>query len=200
MSLEALDEFRFFRETPEAVEMARPLLCPRSRSAGRIRLRFSPNGCSSSHRCRFATVPRWGKSRNRIAHRRFRAAAAGARRFGPPDLAARAAKHSAQRVLYRISANRARARRILHSIGIPKPFPELVRFYKVAKRRRDDISTVAAAIGMRAICGTRRKRRVSALGGRRGGPGARGTQKPRSKERASIAAIWAAPRNRCAGL
>jgi xanthine dehydrogenase small subunit len=37
---------------------------------------------------------------------------------------------------------------ILHSVRIPKPFPELVRFYKVAKRRMDDISSVAAAIAM----------------------------------------------------
>ena len=33
---------------------------------------------------------------------------------------------------------------LLRSIRIPKPFPSRVRFYKVAKRRMDDISTVAA--------------------------------------------------------
>jgi len=32
----------------------------------------------------------------------------------------------------------------LRSIKIPKPFPERIRFYKVAKRNMDDISTVAA--------------------------------------------------------
>ena len=37
---------------------------------------------------------------------------------------------------------------LLRSVRIPKPFPELVRFYKVAKRRMDDISTVAAAIAV----------------------------------------------------
>jgi xanthine dehydrogenase small subunit len=37
---------------------------------------------------------------------------------------------------------------ILRSIRIPKPFPEAIRFFKVAKRRLDDISTVAAAISM----------------------------------------------------
>ena len=37
---------------------------------------------------------------------------------------------------------------LLRSVRIPKPFPEFVRFYKVAKRRMDDISTVAAAIAM----------------------------------------------------
>ena len=37
---------------------------------------------------------------------------------------------------------------ILATIEIPKPLPELVRFYKVAKRRLDDISTVAAAMAI----------------------------------------------------
>jgi xanthine dehydrogenase small subunit len=37
---------------------------------------------------------------------------------------------------------------LLRSIRIPKSFPEFVRFYKVAKRRMDDISTVAAGIAM----------------------------------------------------
>jgi xanthine dehydrogenase small subunit len=33
---------------------------------------------------------------------------------------------------------------LLRSIKIPKPFPQRIRFYKVAKRNMDDISTVAA--------------------------------------------------------
>ncbi len=37
---------------------------------------------------------------------------------------------------------------ILVSIGIPKPFPSHARFYKAAKRRLDDISTVAACFAM----------------------------------------------------
>jgi xanthine dehydrogenase small subunit len=37
---------------------------------------------------------------------------------------------------------------LLVSIRIPKPLPQIVRFYKVAKRRLDDISTVAAAFGL----------------------------------------------------
>jgi len=37
---------------------------------------------------------------------------------------------------------------ILTTIEIPKPLPGFVRFYKVAKRRLDDISTVAAAMAM----------------------------------------------------
>lgn len=37
---------------------------------------------------------------------------------------------------------------IVTAIEIPKPLPAVTRFYKVAKRRMDDISTVAAAISM----------------------------------------------------
>jgi xanthine dehydrogenase small subunit len=38
---------------------------------------------------------------------------------------------------------------ILRSVRIPKPLPTETRFYKVAKRSMDDISTVAAGIAMR---------------------------------------------------
>ncbi len=37
---------------------------------------------------------------------------------------------------------------ILVSVRIPKPFPSIGRFYKVSKRRHDDISTVAAAFAL----------------------------------------------------
>jgi xanthine dehydrogenase small subunit len=37
---------------------------------------------------------------------------------------------------------------LITSIEIPKPLPGFLRFYKVAKRRLDDISTVAAAIAI----------------------------------------------------
>lgn len=37
---------------------------------------------------------------------------------------------------------------ILVAIEVPKPLPAVVRFYKVAKRRADDISTVAAAMAL----------------------------------------------------
>ena len=37
---------------------------------------------------------------------------------------------------------------LLVSIHIPKPLPKVARFYKVAKRRMDDISTVAAGIAI----------------------------------------------------
>ena len=38
---------------------------------------------------------------------------------------------------------------VIRSIRIPKPLPTYARFYKVAKRRVDDISTVAAGIAIR---------------------------------------------------
>lgn len=37
---------------------------------------------------------------------------------------------------------------VIRSVHIPKPFPGRARFYKVAKRRTDDISTVAAGIAL----------------------------------------------------
>lgn len=37
---------------------------------------------------------------------------------------------------------------VIAAVEIPKPFPRFVRFYKVAKRRLDDISTVAAAMAL----------------------------------------------------
>jgi xanthine dehydrogenase small subunit len=39
-------------------------------------------------------------------------------------------------------------RGVIVSIHIPKPLPRLLRFYKVSKRRLDDISTVAAAMAI----------------------------------------------------
>lgn len=38
---------------------------------------------------------------------------------------------------------------VLVAVEIPKPLPDVVRFYKVAKRRVDDISTVAACFALR---------------------------------------------------
>lgn len=37
---------------------------------------------------------------------------------------------------------------LIAAIEIPKPLPAFVKFYKVAKRRMDDISTVAACMAM----------------------------------------------------
>jgi len=54
---------------------------------------------------------------------------------------------------------------ILTTIEIPKPFPQRLRFYKVSKRRLDDISTVAAAIAMDCDAGGRVQRARFAFGG-----------------------------------
>jgi xanthine dehydrogenase small subunit len=70
------------------------------------------------------------------------------------DAEVRIAGHSGTRVLpldtfftgYRRTL--LRAGELLVSIRIPKPLPQIVRFYKVAKRRLDDISTVAAAFAL----------------------------------------------------
>jgi len=54
---------------------------------------------------------------------------------------------------------------LIASIEIPKPLPEFIRFYKVAKRRMDDISTVAAAMAMNWDASGRISRVRFALGG-----------------------------------
>jgi xanthine dehydrogenase small subunit len=54
---------------------------------------------------------------------------------------------------------------ILTTIAIPKPFPQRLRFYKVSKRRLDDISTVSAAFAMDCDAGGRVQRARLAFGG-----------------------------------
>jgi xanthine dehydrogenase small subunit len=53
---------------------------------------------------------------------------------------------------------------LLTAIEIPKPLPQFVRFYKVSKRRLDDISTVAAAMALDLDNGRVRRTRI-AFGG-----------------------------------
>lgn len=54
---------------------------------------------------------------------------------------------------------------LLTAIEIPRPLPPIVRFYKISKRRLDDISTVAAAMSV-DVDGTRTVRRARfAFGG-----------------------------------
>jgi xanthine dehydrogenase small subunit len=59
---------------------------------------------------------------------------------------------------------------IIAGIEIPKPLPEFVRFYKIAKRRMDDISTVAAAMAMDWDASGRISRARFAFGGVAGIP------------------------------
>lgn len=54
---------------------------------------------------------------------------------------------------------------ILTTVELPKPLPEHVRFYKVAKRRLDDISTVAAAMAIDRDATGRVRRARFAFGG-----------------------------------
>jgi xanthine dehydrogenase small subunit len=54
---------------------------------------------------------------------------------------------------------------ILVSVIIPKPLPDEVRFYKAAKRRLDDISTVAAAFSLTFDAGSRIRTARLAYGG-----------------------------------
>jgi xanthine dehydrogenase small subunit len=54
---------------------------------------------------------------------------------------------------------------IIVSIRIPKPLPDFVRFYKVAKRKLDDISTVAACLALSLDSGGRVTKARFAYGG-----------------------------------
>jgi xanthine dehydrogenase small subunit len=54
---------------------------------------------------------------------------------------------------------------IITAIEIPRPWPHVVRFYKVAKRKLDDISTVAAAMALDFDAQNRVRRARLAYGG-----------------------------------
>jgi xanthine dehydrogenase small subunit len=53
---------------------------------------------------------------------------------------------------------------LIVAIGIPRPLPQQLRFYKVSKRRLDDISTIAAAFAIDAPDGIVGRARI-AFGG-----------------------------------
>jgi xanthine dehydrogenase small subunit len=54
---------------------------------------------------------------------------------------------------------------IIVSVDIPKPFPAICHFFKVSKRRMDDISTVAAAVALHTDSAGRIERARFAFGG-----------------------------------
>jgi xanthine dehydrogenase small subunit len=54
---------------------------------------------------------------------------------------------------------------ILATVEIPMPLPDRIRFYKVSKRRLDDISTVAAAMAIDTDTAGRVRRSRFAFGG-----------------------------------
>jgi xanthine dehydrogenase small subunit len=58
-----------------------------------------------------------------------------------------------------------RPREVIVSVEIPKPLPSFLRFYKIAKRRLDDISTVAAGMAIDLDAGGIVRRARFAFGG-----------------------------------
>jgi xanthine dehydrogenase small subunit len=54
---------------------------------------------------------------------------------------------------------------LLTAVEIPKPLPHILRFYKISKRRLDDISTVAAALALDLDTNDRVRRARFAFGG-----------------------------------
>jgi xanthine dehydrogenase small subunit len=54
---------------------------------------------------------------------------------------------------------------MIRAIEVPRPYPGFTRFYKAAKRRFDDISTVAAALSMDLDANRRVRRALFAFGG-----------------------------------
>ena len=151
---------------PPRSGLAPPCRSPTSSAGGRTRRRSSPTGVRSSRRRRFATArrsagtwrpPRRSATRRRCSWRSMRwctspAAQGAAPSPSPVSSPAIGAPCSSP------------ARSSLRS-KCPKPFPQHLRFYKVAKRRLDDISTVAAAMALDRDAGGRVRRARFAFGG-----------------------------------
>ena len=95
---------------------------------------------------------------------------------------------------YRTTLLQRGAPELLISIHVPKPFPEVARFFKIAKRRMDDISSVAAGfaiygdgtarLGFGGVAATP----VRAVGAERELTGARWTQAAVDRAKQAIAA------------
>jgi xanthine dehydrogenase small subunit len=166
VSLEGVSELRFFHETSEAIEIGAGL------TLSEIEERWT-DAPAVFHEWSelFASVP----IRNRATLGGNLATASPIGDSAPLLLAwdaqLRLVSTSGERLLllcdfFRGYRQTALARgEAIYSVRIPKPLPEFARFYKVAKRRMDDISTVAAAIALtRDPSGRVEKARV-ALGG-----------------------------------
>jgi xanthine dehydrogenase small subunit len=74
---------------------------------------------------------------------------------------------------------------LIAAIEVPKPYPELLRFYKISKRRLDDISTVAAAMALDTDAGGRVRRARFAFGGVAATP-----QRIVEAENAGVGQLW----------
>ena len=83
--------------------------------------------------------------RHRLADRRQPAGAAGAGRLAGARLPRRRARGAAGRLLHRLPADRQAPGRADQDHPIPLPVAPISAFHKIAKRRFDDISSVAVA-------------------------------------------------------
>ena len=166
ISLEGLPELRYFHETSEAVEIGAGLTL----SEIAVQWKTAPP-VFSQWLPLFASLP----IRNRATLGGNLATASPIGDSAPLllalDASAKLASPAGERTLplsrffvgYRQTA--LAPGELLQSVVIPKPFPEHVRFYKVAKRRMDDISTVAAAISSTRNASGRIETARIALGG-----------------------------------
>ena len=186
VSLDAIDELREFSSTPDARDDRRgaaaerdwPALDRRARGISRV---------AGAVRVAADSQPRHDRrqSRHRIADRRRRAAAARARRDGARRRVVGAPDDSAVVVFHRLPQDGAGGRRDHHGRRNSEAAARsLVRFYKVAKRRLDDISTVAAAMALDLDPHGRRAARAVCVR-RRGGDAAQGGR-GRSRRRRSV--------------
>jgi xanthine dehydrogenase small subunit len=166
VSLEAIDELRECTETPTSVKLGAALpLADIERRWGSAPAAFS------QWLTLFASPP----IRNRATLGGNLATASPIGDAAPLLAALGAVVHVAGRdgrreiplssffIAYRRTA--MRPGEVLTTIEIPKPFPHLLRFYKVSKRRLDDISTVSAAMAMDRDAGGRVHRARFAFGG-----------------------------------
>jgi xanthine dehydrogenase small subunit len=166
ISLEALPELREFTETPEAVEIGAAL------TLSEIAERWSnPPHVFHEWLPLFASLP----IRNRATLGGNLATASPIGDSAPLllalDASVRLVGANGERLIplsefflgYRKTA--LAPGELLRSVRVPKPYPEFFRFFKVAKRRMDDISTVAAAIAITRDSSGRIETARIALGG-----------------------------------
>jgi xanthine dehydrogenase small subunit len=146
VSVEALSELRTFRETDDEVELGAAL------TLSEIEARWKNAPTVLHHWMELFASP---LIRNRATLGGNLATASPIGDAAPLLLAfdaqLRIARANGQRTIPLASFFRAYRQtalasgELLVSVHLPKPFPQHVRFFKVAKRRMDDISTVAAA-------------------------------------------------------
>ena len=88
--------------------------------------------------------------RHRLADRRHPAGAARAGRLARAGLGRRRARGPAGRLLHRLPAERQAPGELIKTVRIPLPLAPVTAFHKIAKRRFDDISSVAVAYALTA--------------------------------------------------